>query len=350
MNLLYLITKSEALKLGEKRAAYHTFDTKPLEIRSLINEALHILDGFGIPINGKSPRKLERMALAFLAVCDVKNRQEWQYAKSLHDSYFLKTRDIIDFVNKHFGENISRGSYDNIRRKDLKHPIIADIVVPAFPESARNDPKRAWTINPNYIELIRSYNSINWDDRLKLFMEGKPTLRDQLAGSREIPRIPITLPSGTLLKFGLGEHNQLQKAIIEEFLPRFGYGARVIYVGDAENKFLHYDQATANSIGLSKLTHEELPDVVSFSQERNWLFLIEAVHSSGPISSERIITLQPFIKKCTAAVVYVTAFLDRTTFRKFISEIAWETEVWISSEPDHMIHFDGEKFLGPYES
>ena len=290
------------------------------------------------------------MALSFLALCDVKHSGEWQYAKSLNESYFLKTRDIIEFINTNFDENISRGSYDDVRRKDLKHPILAGLVVSAFPKSARNDPKRAWTINPKYIEIIRSYNPANWDDRSKAFMQDEHALRDQLAGNREIAKMPITLPSGTSLEFGLGEHNQLQKAIIEEFLPRFGYGASVIYVGDAENKFLHYDELAADSIGLSRLAHEELPDVIAFSQEKNWLYLIEAVHSSGPISPERIITLQPLLKECTVATIYITAFLDRATFRKFIADIAWETEVWIASDPDHVIHFDGEKFLGPYQS
>jgi type II restriction enzyme len=156
------------------------------------------------------------------------------------------------------------------------------------------------------------------------------------------------LPSGVRLEFGVGEHNLLQKAIIEEFLPRYGYGASVIYVGDAEDKFLHYDQPTASSLGLSRLAHAELPDVIAFSEQKNWLFLIEAVHSSGPISPERIIVLQSFVKNCSAPIVYVTAFLDRATFRKFLPDIAWETEVWIASEPDHLIHFDGDKFLGPY--
>lgn len=350
MNLSYLITKSDSLKLDKKRATYHTFDEKSPKTRVLINEAIHILDELGIPIEDKSPRRLERMALAFLALCDVKHSEEWQHAKSLHDTYFLKTRDIIAFINKNFNENISRGSYDDIRRKDLKHLILAGVVVSAFPESARNDPKRAWAINQTYIELIRAYNAIDWNNQSKTFMQGKRTLRDQLAGNRELSKIPITLPSGVSLEFGLGEHNQLQKAIIEQFLPRYGYGSTVIYVGDAEKKFLHYDQSTANDIGLSKLAHEELPDVIAFSQEKNWLYLIEAVHSSGPISPERIITLQPLLKKCTAATIYITAFLDRTTFRKFVADVAWETEVWIASDPDHVIHFDGEKFLGPYQS
>lgn len=350
MNNSYLITKAEALKLKDKQPAYKTFDAKPPKIQLLINEAIHLLDSFGIPIDDKSSRNLERMALAFLALCDVKESGEWAQAKYLDDAYFLKTRDVIDYVNTHFGENLSRGSYDDIRRKDLKHPILAEIVVPAYPESARNDPKRAWAISAEYIGLIRSYKSLDWRSQLESFQAGKLALRDQLKSKRAIPKIPITLPSGEQLEFGLGEHNLLQKAIIEEFLPRFGFAAQVIYIGDAEDKFLHYDQSSADTLGLSRLDHSELPDIVAFSKQKNWLFLIEAVHSSGPISPERIITLRSFIKNCSVPIVYVTAFLDRVTFRKFLPDIAWETEVWIASDPDHMIHFNGDKFLGPYNS
>ncbi|MCB8953761.1 MAG: restriction endonuclease [Ardenticatenales bacterium] len=345
----YLLNKAEAQTLGIKVASYQTFEAKTPEVQQLINEALHILDHFGIPVEDKTARKLERMALAFLAVCDVKVSADWIKAKSLDDGYALKTRDIIDYINANFAENISRGSYDDIRRKDLKHLVLAGVVISDRPQSARNDPNRAWTVNPAYIELIRAYSQYNWVSLVEKFLEGKATLQEQLAARRDLPRIPIQLPSGIELEFGPGEHNRLQKAVVEEFLPRYGFGAKVVYIGDAENKFLHYDEDTANKIGLATLAHEELPDVVAYSQEKNWLYLIEAVHSSGPMSPERIIALQPFLNNCTTDIIFVTAFVDRATFRKFVADIAWETEVWIASSPNHLIHFDGEKFLGPYQ-
>lgn len=345
----YLISRSEAQSLGLKRISYRTFEAKPPEIQQLINEALYILDNFGVPIEDKTARKLERMALAFLAVCDVKQSSDWSQAKSLNDDYALKTRDIIEYINKNFGEAISRGSYDDIRRKDLKHPALAEVIISDRPQSARNDPNRAWGINPEHISLTKAYTKENWETLVGKFLEGRITLKEQLAAKRELPRIPIHLPSGLKLEFGLGDHNQLQKAIIEEFLPRYGFGAKVIYLGDAENKFLHYDQVTAQEIGLATLSHEELPDVVAYSSTKNWLYLIEAVHSSGPMSPERLIALKSFLKNCTAFPIFITAFLDRPTFRKFVADIAWETEVWIASSPDHLIHFDGGKFLGPYQ-
>ncbi|MCA9996371.1 MAG: hypothetical protein KDE56_11520 [Anaerolineales bacterium] len=348
MKRKYLIDSTQDKRMGERRASYQTFDMKTPAVQELINQALYILDSFGIPIEGKSSRQIERMAIAFLALCDVKTNSDWPSAKSLDNNYALKTRDVIDYVNSHFGESLSRGSYDDIRRKDLKHLALAGIVVSDRPEAAKNDPNRAWGINPEYVGLIRTSLQENWIVSVEEFFKLKPQLREQLSSQRDIHKTPIKLPSGTKLSFGPGQHNQLQKAIIEEFFPRYGFGANVIYVGDAAHKFLHYDEGMANGLGLAKLDHSELPDIVAYSAMKNWLYLVEAVHSSGPITTERIIALKPFLENCAADVIYITAFLNRSAFRKFVGEIAWETEVWIASEPDHLIHFNGNKFLGPY--
>ncbi|WP_353259286.1 BsuBI/PstI family type II restriction endonuclease [Prochlorothrix hollandica] len=346
----YILRKSEEHNLGLKGYSCSSFDAKPLKTQKLINESLAILDQLGIPIVGKTPRKLEKMGLVFLALCNIKVLGTWSTAQCLDDSYALKTREIIDYLNTIFGENISRGSYDDIRRKDLKQLILAGIVLSDRPQSARNDPSRAWAINPEYIHIIRSYGQDKWKQQVRQFTQDRVTLKDQLNPERNLSKIPIELPSNITLEFGLGEHNQLQKVVIEQFLPRYGFGATLLYVGDAENKLLYYEESAARSIGLTTLAHGELPDIIAYSLEKNWLYLIEAVHSSGPVSPERILTLQPLIEHCTADTIFITAFLDRSTFRKFVADIAWETEVWIASSPDHLIHFNGDKFLGPYPS
>jgi len=48
--------------------------------------------------------------------------------------------------------------------------------------------------------------------------------------------------------------------------------------------------------------------------------------------------------------VFVTAFLDRKAMVKHLNQISWETEVWIADAPDHLIHFNGERFLGPHDA
>ena len=85
-----------------------------------------------------------------------------------------------------------------------------------------------------------------------------------------------------------------------------------------------------------------------YDESRRWLFLIEAVTSHGPVSPKRRVEFDEAFKDCKVGLVYVTAFPDRGEFRKNAADIAWETEVWIADNPDHMIHFNGDRFLGPH--
>ena len=156
------------------------------------------------------------------------------------------------------------------------------------------------------------------------------------------------MPFGGKIEFSSGEHNDLQKEIIEEFLPRYGFGAEILYVGDTSDKYLHLEKKKLETLNFFEISHEELPDIIAYSKEKNWIYLIEAVHSSGPISELRLLQLKKLTEKCTSEIVYITAFFDRPKFRQFITEIAWETEVWIADNPNHLVHFNGDKFLGPY--
>lgn len=325
-----------------------TFGSKSLKVQKLINQTLFILETFGIPMTG-TPRRLERMAVSFLACADVKNTNDFLRCKDLNHGYGLKTRDIIVYVNKHFGENISSGSYDDIRRKDLKLLTVAEIVVQSNPNTATNDSTRGYSINPFYAELIREFGKANWIEMVKLKLSDVEPLSEKLKRNRPLDKIDVKLPKGETLSFSIGEHNQLQKAIIEEFLPRYGFGAEILYVGDTSDKYLFLEKEKLGELNFFELSHEELPDVIAYSQQKNWLYLIEAVHSSGPISEIRLMELQRLTKDCTAEIVYITAFLDKITFRKWMADIAWETEVWIADNPDHLVHFNGDKFLGPYK-
>jgi type II restriction enzyme len=324
-----------------------TFKEKTAKVQELINSTLFILDCFGIPLD-TSPRRLERMAIAFLACGDIKVIEDLKIAKDWNSGYSLKTRDIINFVNEHFDEKISSGSYDDIRRKDLKLLTLSQVVLRSSPNSATNDSTRGYSLNPTYAELIRDFGSDNWRRTVSERLKSIEPLSQKLKRDRAIQKVEEILPSGGELSFSAGEHNVLQKAIIEEFLPRFGHGAEVLYVGDTSDKYLYLEKEKLEKLLFFEISHEELPDIIAYSKKKNWLYLIEAVHSSGPISEVRLLQLQKLTKNCTADIVYVTAFLTKQKFRQFITEIAWETEVWIADNFDHLVHFNGDKFLGPY--
>lgn len=326
---------------------YISKSKKTENLQQLINEALYILDQLGIPLEGITLRRRERIGMAFLAVANVKQSGDW---KNISCSHALRTRDIIRYWNNHFDENISDSSYDDIRRKDLKLTVLANIInsSSANKNAARNDGTRSYALNSEYINLIKKFGDLNWEEDVDKFLSNRETLEEQLSERRDINLIPVTLASGQSLEFSPGKHNELQKCIIEEFLPRYGYGAELLYVGDTSNKFLYLQSERLKNIKFFELSHGELPDIVAYSQQRNWLYLIEAVHSSGAITPVRLLELKRLTEECEADIIYVTAFLNRKTFRQFAPDIAWETEVWISEAPEHIIHFNGEKFLEPY--
>lgn len=320
--------------------------TKSKANQKLINEALDILNAVGIQVTGKSERALERMAMCFLVLSGIEN--DWNKLGGV-SSIVLKTREIIPLINKRFKEKISSGSYDDIRRKDLKLLVLAGIVINSGVNkgSATNDPTRGYTLDLNFKKLIISYKTGNWDSLLKEFNKNSPKLSEALARKRDLEKIPVKLPGDKFLELSLGEHNVLQKAIIEEFLPRFGSDCEVLYIGDTSNKMLHMEIVKLQELNFFELAHDELPDIIAYSKKKNWLYLIEAVHSSGPMSETRLLELKRMLKDCTAELIFVTSFLKRADFRKWTMEIAWETEVWIADNPDHLIHFNGHKFLGP---
>lgn len=342
------------LDAADPKKRTKSFTSKAKHQQRLLNESLEFLAVAGIPIDTLTPRKLEMMALCFLAVVDVKSSKDWALAKDSDDGRNPRSRDIIRWINENFGEEISMGSYDDIRRQHLLHPVLAGIVLRGQTgdkdkAAATNDPNRGYAMNPGYSPFARSIGAKGWQVPLAAYAAEQGSLSERLAGRRELSSIPVVLPDGKELEFSAGEHNLIQKAIIEEFLPRYGYGAEVLYVGDTKEKFLCIEAERLSTLGLGTLSHDELPDVVAYSPSKNWVYLIEAVHSSGPISEERIMRLADWTKHCKAEIIYITAFLDRKTFRKWATEIAWETEVWIAEAPDHMIHFNGDKFLGPHQ-
>ena len=205
---------------------------KSVATQKLINEALSILESVGIPFQEKRERGLESMAMCFLAVAEV--TKSWKEAKGQKENRHIKTRDIIEYINKHYEENISPGSYDDIRRKHLKLLVVADLILNSAnnPSAATNDPTRGYTLRSDFKDLIKSFTTKQWNIKLKLFLQNQEPLSSILERKRNIPKVSITLPGKVKLNLSQGGHNDLQKEIIEQFLPRFGHGCEVLYIGD----------------------------------------------------------------------------------------------------------------------
>lgn len=325
-------------------------DGKSEHVQKLYSDMLDILVAVGIPVGElTTDRRREKMAGACLAAGQIV--ESFKEAKSVMNGSFLTTRRIIEFENEHYGEQISSGSYDDIRRKDLKLLVDEGYVVNSsvLDQSATNNPNRGYTLSAPFANLIKVYGTSKWEKQLAYFIDVHQKAKEELERKRAMERIPVTLPSGVTLELSTGEHNLLQKKIVEDFLSLFGMGAEVLYIGDSTDKYLHRDTEALQQLHIT-LEHGTLPDIVAYSHEKNLLFLIEAYHSSNPMNVERVSTLKQLVVDSGANVVFVTAFLNKLEGLKHLKEIAWETEVWFANEPEHMIHLNGCKFLKVYNS
>ena len=277
-----------------------------------------------------------RVALALLAVANLKPNTPWEKASTWEGegSWSLTTREIIGFWNKHYEENVSSGSYDDVRRRDLKYLTIAGIVSPsvADPSASTNDPTRRYAIVPEARELLRSFGKESWKEAVENVRTNLGVLKDKMEREHALQQIPVKLPEGQELNLSPGQHNELQKAIIEQLLPRYAPGADILYVGDAHKKSLVLNEGKLKELGFFELAHDILPDVVAYDSKKNWIFLVEAVHSANPMNKLRHIELEKMTNSCKAPRIYISVFKDRDSFR------------------DHMIHFNGPKFLGPYSN
>lgn len=142
-------------------------------------------------------------------------------------------------------------------------------------------------------------------------------------------------------------HNKLQKAILEVFAPRFAPNSECLYVGDTTNKDLVKNVDKLSELGFEITLHDKMPDVVLYREDKNWLYFIEAVDSVDPMSPDRVLDINRMTKNVSCGKIFATAFLDFKKYKRFSEQLAWETEVWIAEMPDHMIHLNGDKFMGP---
>ncbi len=200
------------------------------------------------------------------------------------------------------------------------------------------------------IDLIRSYDSSDWEGNLRSYLKQATALASLQMRERAMPMIPVTLPDGAQLYLSAGGQNQLIKKIVEEFCPRFMLGGKIIYIGDALQKISENEIRYFNQLGINIDSHGKMPDLVVELQSKKWLVIIEAVTSHGPININRHNELKTLFANATYGLVFVTAFESRKAMNKYLGEISWETEVWVAESPSHLIHFNGERFLGPHDS
>jgi hypothetical protein len=311
---------------------------------ALLDSALQVLAALGLP----KAQQNDRSALSLLALLNLKPRKNWQQA----ENPLMGITPIMDWIRDYFDKAYAPNTRETIRRQTMHQFVDAGLAVynPDNPARPVNSPAAVYQIEPFALELLRSYGTTAWKNNLNEYLAKRQTLAARYANQREQNLIPVQIETGNVIKLSPGEHSELIRKIIESFAARFVPGAVLIYAGDTGEKWGYFEEPLLAKLGVKIETHGKMPDVVLHYPDRNWLLLVESVTSHGPVDGKRHAELASLFAGSKAGLVFVTAFPNRSIMSRYLGEIAWETEVWVADAPSHLIHFNGERFLGPYVS
>lgn len=318
-------------------------DPDPVRAKEKVAEALVALRDLGFPRQQLN----DRSALVLLALLDLKADSSWADATAP----LRGITPLMQHVATHFGRKYAPNTRETVRRQTIHQFVHAGLVVqnPDNPSRATNSKDNVYQVTPAALALLRALGSAGWANRLREYLGTVGTLSALYVKEREMRLIPVRVAAGKTINLTPGGQNVLVEKILHDFCPRFTPESRAVYVGDTGKKLAYFDADLLAELGVTIEQHGKMPDVVAYFEREGWLVLIEAVTAHGPVDPKRRLELKKLFKGCKAGLVFVTAFLDRATLVKYVRDIAWETEVWVAEAPSHLIHFNGERFLGPYE-
>jgi hypothetical protein len=262
----------------------------------------------------------------------------------------IGVRRIIRFITDQY----KQGAYDRetVRRQAL-HQFEEHRLIDVNPDKPRpkNSGDACYALTEEALAVIHLFGTAGFEAAAAAFVVVKAERLQQYQRAQRERAVVIDLPDGVTAYLSAGRHNELQGDIVHHFYPNFIPDAKLAYLGDAANRKEppHKDDAILSRAGVPYSEHDKFPDVVFYWEEKHWLILVEAVTSHGPFSSTRKRQLEDLLRASTAHIVFVSAFPSMKDFEKHAADLAWDTEVWISEDGmrDHMIHFNGPKFLGP---
>lgn len=298
--------------------------------------ALEILNSMELPISQRSIL----CGNVLLALGNLRPDMSWNEISNP----WVRIHDIIQFLRTNYHVVYAENSRETIRKAVLHH--FRDAAMIEDNGKATNSPAYSYRLTNEFCILLKTKGTESWINALDEFKHVHASLIKIYSSKKKMQVFPVKI-NGIDFLFSPGEHNQLQKSILTIFAPRFAPGAECLYVGDTTKKDLYKNDEKLQELGFSISVHDKMPDVVLYSAARNWLYFIEAVTSVGPMAPQRLLEIQELTQNVKAGKIFITAFETLQVCKKFLSQIAWETEVWIAESPEHMIHLDGDRFLEP---
>lgn len=274
-----------------------------------IEQTRELLNELGLP----KRQQADICVLTILGMANLKKTTEWSKATN----GWIRIHEIIAFANSNYSVSYAENSRETFRKQALHHFRTAAIVEDNG--EATNSPNYRYRLTKEFLAIIKSIGTS--DKPLKTFKKSHKSLIEIYASKKEMEKMPVKI-NGKDFTFSTGKHNQLQKAIIEEFAPRFAPNAECLYVGDTIQKDLVKREERLKELGFRITLHDKMPDVVLYRSDKNWIYFIEAVTSVGPMNPKRIQEITEMTQDVSAGKIFVTAFLDFKTYKKFSEELA----------------------------
>lgn len=331
-------------RIIEEEIFFMVEDENPLDAQRKIDDALEILKALGMPRGQQN----ERSALTLLALLDLKPAGSWNKLKRP----LMGITPIMDYTREHYGREYAPNTRETFRRQTMHQFVEAGIALynPDDPARPVNSPNACYQMSEEALQVVVAFDTDAWQSALDVWLEERQTLAAKWAKDRAMQMIPVMVAADRSIVLTPGIHSELIEEIITSFAPRFAPGAEVLYVGDTGDKVGYFKERRLAALGVTVDRHGKMPDVVLYHGDKNWLLLVESVTSHGPVDAKRHNELATLFSGAQPGLVYVTAFPDRTVMGRHLANISWETEVWCADAPSHLIHFNGEQFLGPYLS
>ncbi len=303
---------------------------------SKIEEARKFLKGVGMPIQ----QQTDLCCYVLLAMSNIKENDNWTNATN----EWMRIHDIIQFVNNCYGVIYAENSRETFRKQALHHFRTAALIEDNG--MATNSPNYRYRFTKETLDIIKTISSNEYEKSIERFKIYHQSLVDIYSSKKMMTMMPVKINNQDFV-FSGGKHNELQKAILEEFAPRFAPDSECLYVGDTTEKDLVKNVEKLKQLGFEITLHDKMPDVVLYCEHKKWIYFIESVTSVGAMEPKRLLEINEMTKNVKAGKIFVTAFENFRMFKRFSELLAWETEVWISDMPEHMIHLNGDKFIGP---
>lgn len=276
---------------------------EPEEIMSKKQDAKKVLELLGMPAGQLG----DICCYALLALLRLTSSSAWASASN----EWARVHDILAFLRTNYrGAKYAENSRETFRKQALHHFNTAAIIEDNSSETPTNSPNRRYRITVEALELFRTFGSAQWDMKLSAFLAEHRTLKETYASKKRVNKVAVTV-DGVEYVLSSGVHNQLQKAVIEEFAPRFLRQFKCLYLGDTAKRDLIKEVEGLQNLGFTITLHDKMPDVVMYVPNENWIVFVECVTSVGPMSPARLLEINQMTPDVLAGKVFITAFLDK---------------------------------------